>query len=151
MRDFTKCRLVLVAAFAGAVVTVFPTPGAAQQGEAQVDVQATTGEPLGVGKLVVRFAPGRKPALVGGQSPWLSDREGRIVYPVYRDATPRPPGEEQPPDSVTAYFLFRGDRALQLDLEIGPSRYHSGAIAVNNPAAHKVLLAEWWRAYSAMV
>src|SRR6516225_5278227 len=153
MQDFSECRFVLVAAFAGAVVIAFPRAGAAQEADAQVDVQATTGQPLGVGKMVVRFVPGRKPALVRGQSPWLGDREGRIVYPVYRDAVTLPPGgdEKQPPGSVTAYFLFRGDRALQLDLDVGQGRYHSAGIVVNNPAAHKMLLAEWWQAYSSMV
>src|SRR5262245_24031229 len=99
-----KFRYVVLAIMAGAITIPRPQCIAGQEPQGEIDVQATTGEPLGVGKLVVRFAPGRRPALVRGQSPRLSDREGRIVYPVYRDATPRQPAEKQPPDSVTAYF-----------------------------------------------
>jgi hypothetical protein len=107
------------------------------ESEPEIDVQAAAGEPLGVGKIVVRFPP----TVVRGQRPSLSDGEGRIFYPVFRDV-----GTGQ----VTAYFLFRGDRQLRLTLDMNGPR-HTKGIPVKNPDAHKMMLARWWDSYSLMV
>lgn len=154
MRLSVNFRFLVMAATIIALAGGFPRIVAAQKTEAkeEVDVQAAVGEPLGVGKMIVHFSPGRQPALVLGQSLRLTDLEGRIFYPVYSavSTVTQPGAEKKPPDSVTAYFLFRGDRQLRLNLDVnGP--HHGTGIPVNNPGAHKTLLAQWWKAYSSMV
>jgi len=122
------------------------------EAEPEIDVQAAVGEPLGVGKMIVRFAPGRQPALVPGQRMSITDGEGRIFYPTYsEDATVKQPGAgRNPPDAVTAYFLFRGDRQIRLTLDVnGP--HHGTGIPVKNPEAYAKLLSQWWKSYSSMV
>src|SRR5262245_33071176 len=151
MRRSLNLCLSVSAAIVFSILAATPQTALAQQEE--IDVQAAVGEPLGVGKMIVRFAPGKQPVLVRGQNLWLRDGEGRILYPTYGETATRAPaaGDKQRPDSVTAYFLFRGDRQLHLELEVGSGRYHSGGIAVNNPTAYKALLKEWWQSYSSMV
>src|SRR5262245_12715996 len=137
MRRSLNFRLDVPAAIAFLILAAAPQIASGQQEE--IEVQAAVGEPLGVGKMIVRFAPNQRPVLVRGENLWLRDGEGRILYPTYGETATRAPaaGDKQRPDSVTAYFLFRGDRQLHLDLEVGSGRYHSAGIAVNNPTAYK--------------
>ncbi len=146
--------LVVVTATAVALTGALTGTASAQNpdGVDEIDVQAAVGEPLGVGKIIVRFAPGRQPALVPGQRLSVTDGEERILYPTYsEDSTVKQPGVGRSrPDAVTAFFLFRGDRQLRLTLDVnGP--HHGTGIPVKNPEAHAKLLAQWWKSYSSMV
>ena len=68
------------------------------EADPEVEVQAAVGEPLGVGKMIVRFAPGRQPVLVRGQRTVAYRRRRTHLLPCLqpdfdrRSAPTRQPG-----------------------------------------------------------
>lgn len=150
-RNSAKTRQVLFGAVAIAALGGFA--GAATAQETKIEVQAVAGMPLGVGRITVRFAAGAEPRLARGQSVWISDQEGRVLYPAFDKLTMRRQlGFESttPLQSVGAYFLFRGDRPLDLTFDI-VDRHSARVVPLKDMKAHKPLLDDWWATHVSMV
>lgn len=125
------------------------------QTQVKIETQAASGKPFGVGKMTVNFPTGRGPAVASDQPLWLSDAGGRALYPAFkieRGFSPTPRNDSSV-DSVTAYFLFRGEEPLDLTLDIDDS-HHAQVAPGSEPAKNDQdrrtrLLDEWWRLYTA--
>lgn len=127
------------------------TPAAEQQSVERIDAQAFTGEPFGVGQLTVRYLPGRGPQLVAGQGVWLSDKSGRVLYPVYSVGHVRTESNARGGvGSITAYFLFRGDKPLELSLDVLDS-HQATVVPADEPAKLKSLRNDYWSTHVATV
>src|SRR5436190_1572339 len=127
LRFSTTIRQALLGA--AVIASIGGIAGAATAQETAIEVQAVSGEPLGVGRMTVRFAAGAEPRLARGQSAWISDKEGRVLYPSFDKMTMhRQLGTDSatPLKSVGAYFLFRGDQPLDLTFDIVDS--HSAKV-----------------------
>lgn len=138
----------------------------------EIEVEAFAGEPLGVGKITVLHTTGRSQRLS------ISDSENRVLYPAYDVVTPLNGSDRNLRGAVTAFFLFRNERPLEVTIErwksvggssLGPLSFLLGypfvdgqaRVTFDTPhtarvfpetdrARHAELLKEWWRAHSAM-
>ncbi|MGA2032354.1 MAG: hypothetical protein ABSG68_08875 [Thermoguttaceae bacterium] len=146
-------------------------PAAAQP---RIEVEAVLGQPLGVGRIVADLPKSALPLPLGAAGLGLTERSGRVLYPVIHDsaltgiltealAESSPLTEGSPiraevggllrgildrGQSTTLYFLFRGDAPLELTLQAREAH----ALVVRPRAAakqHRRLLQAWWRQYSA--
>ncbi|MDZ7617919.1 MAG: hypothetical protein U1E05_13020, partial [Patescibacteria group bacterium] len=167
---FPFSRSALGAAAVLAVVAVTASPASAQS----IRVDAFVGEPFGVGRLQLDLPPGAMPDPLGAEGLGLVERDGRVLYPVVKSAgntgavvsellegTPLMRGGPvrqqlggllrdvlNRPPKVELFFLFRGDRPLEIS--VLADQPISGTIAPrHDPRAHKTMLADWWKAYSA--
>ena len=133
-------------------VVLLSSGWAASSGLAQVeiDAEAIAGEPFGVGRLTVVVPAAMQPEVLGVDGLGLDEEDGRVLYPaidkkvflgLLRDILDRP-------QKATIYFLFRGDGPLKMSLR---SRGIDGGTVTprRDPAAHGLLLAEWWEHYTA--
>lgn len=167
---FRFSRSALGAAALAAVVAVTASPAFAQG----IRVDAFIGEPFGVGRLQLELPPGAMPQPLGAEGLGLVEQDGRVLYPAISssgstgavvsellEATPLMRGGPvrqqlggllrdvlNRPPKVELFFLFRGDRPLQLS--VLADQPISGTVAPrHDPRAHKTMLADWWKAYSA--
>ena len=119
--------------------------------------------------------PGRRcPAPLGVEGLGLSEKNGRVLFPVFStpilgalakevlEGTPLLTGGpwrrevrgflrellDQPP-RTTIYFLFRGSEPLELTLHARATRDFTLKPAKADPAAHGHLLQLWWSEYTA--
>lgn len=131
----------------------------------QYQVEAVAGRPFGVGRIKVDLPAALYPQGLGAAGIQLSERNGRVHYPVVRVvATPdlvkgilgrsqRPLGRllgeilDRPP-KVEILFLFRGDAPLELTLVSGRLDAFPATPSTNAPADHRRLLRRWWREYT---
>lgn len=111
----------------------------------RLEVEAVAGEPFGVGRVTIPLDPNQQATDVQLVAS-VSDRRGRILYPVYEAAPVRQAIRDLtnlPQRSTQIYFLFRGPEPLELAMPVG---------AVVQPrvdaAAYDRLLRAWWREYS---
>src|SRR5437868_5472871 len=65
--------------------------------EPVVEAVAYRGTPYGIGRFAVTFPGATQPALVKGQELWLTEKEGRSLYPVYQIETVSSPALESKP------------------------------------------------------
>ena len=161
----SRCATALLA-----VVAVTASSALAQS----IRVDAFVGEPFGVGRMELELPPAAMPQPLGADGLGLVEQDGRVLYPalgphsntgavvsdllqstplmqggpvrrqlggLLRDVLNRPP-------KLELFFLFRGDRPLHLTLLA--ERPVSGPVTPRlDPHAHKRLLGDWWKAYSA--
>lgn len=110
-----------------------------------VDVEAVVGQPYGVAKVVVRFAPNTMDKSVLRY--WIEEPTGRVHYPAYGNPPLRRLVRnlfDLAPEQATAYFLFQGEQPFAVrvfagqpaDVTVRP-RYA--------PRRHAELLDEWWK------
>ena len=134
-------------------VTVLVWAGSwAAPGLAQLRISATavSGGRFGVGRLSVDLPMHQQPRPLGVEALCLDEKDGRALYP----AIGKPPFGGLFADLVGArqrlaiYFLFRGDAPLELTLR-GRSAYAITVTPRADPAAHRRLLDDWWRQYTA--
>lgn len=123
-------------------------PAADQSTVDRIDTQAFAGEPFGVGQVTVRYLPGRGPNLAAGQGLWLSDKEGRVLYPVYSVGGVRTEANARGVGTVSACFLFRGDKPLELTLDVLDS-HQALVVPADEPAKFKSLRKDYWSAHIA--
>ncbi len=146
-----------------AVLFVAASP-ASQTASAQVRGEAVAGSPFGVGRLEVTLPEQILPEGLGSAGIGLSERNGRVLYPVIvsrgmpevvkgaLDRSQRPLGRLlggilDQPDKTVIHFLFRGDDPLELTLQTAEARsfvVHPRA----NSRAHLRLFRAWWREYT---
>jgi hypothetical protein len=164
-------RLISISILAGLFVL------SVGQGFAQariLELEAISGEPFGVGRLVVQLSKQALPEILGADGLGLSERDGRVLYPALKrpiDNTivtdlllqsPLMSGGpvregvggllrdllSEPSPRTTLYFLFRGDEPFELTIQARRAQ----TVRVrprNNPPAHGQLLQAWWREYTA--
>lgn len=138
----------------------------------QLNVEAYSGMPFGIGKLTVTLPLDELPEPLGYEGLMLSDKDRRVLYPVFRtprfgevakeviDATGVLQGGpirqqvggvvrevlDRPP-RTTAYFLFRGHEPLQLTLHA--KGLHTVTVTPRSaPRLHRKMLETWWDEYS---
>ena len=142
--------------------------------QVSVKAEAVSGRPFGVGRLSVSLPREMLPEPLGAEGLRLDETNGRALYPaVYAPAVGAAVkeilGEESPllkrrplareigglvgslleqSSTTTIYFLFRDDAPLELTLR-GRSAHRFTVTPRDDPAAHAVLLAAWWRQYTA--
>ena len=135
-------------------------------------VEAFVGEPFGVGQINVNLPKEALPEVLGAGGLGLSDAEGRVFYPAVKsppdssfvtDLLLRSPlmsgGPvrreaggllqellKQPP-RITLYFLFQGDKPLDIMLAARQPRKFL-VRPRRDPQGHTRLLQAWWRQYS---
>ncbi len=154
-----------------AVVAVTASPAFAQS----IRVDAFIGEPFGVGRLQLDLPPDAMPEPLGAEGLGLAEQDGRVLYPAVSspgntgavvsellEATPLMRGgpirqqlggllrdvlNRSP--KIELFFLFRGDRPLQLDV-LADQPISGTVVPRHDPQAHKSMLADWWKAYSAV-
>ena len=115
--------------------------------QARIEAEAFAGQPYGVGRVIVQIAPGARSA--SGEDAGLSEKSERLFYPAYESEPVRQILRQiiAAPQRTTIYFLFQGDRPLQL------SWYAPGLNSVtvtprNDKAGYNRLLSAWWRQFS---
>jgi hypothetical protein len=120
------------------------------------DVDAIAGRPFGVGRIRLPLDPTAESLIVETNGYTLSERSGRVYYPVIshrrilgllRDFVGLPTSAG--PASLTVYFLFKGDDPLQLTLRtpqpqtlVVAPRYH--------PRQFLRMQRAWWQQYAAV-
>jgi hypothetical protein len=115
----------------------------------QEEIVAAAGNPFGVGKLTVALPRGVGAPSVPEDEFTLAEKNGRALYSAFGQAPIRGLLREflDRPQTVTVYFLFKGDSPLELSL-YAPTAIERQVAPQNDPSLHARLLGEWWRAYS---
>jgi len=142
--------------------------------QVSVNAEAVSGQPFGVGRLSVSLPREMLPELLGAEGLRLDENQGRVLYPtvyapvagavvkeIFSEESPllkqRPLAREigglvgsllEQSPTVTIHFLFRGDAPLELTLR-GRSARRLTVTPRDEPAVHAMLLAAWWRQYTA--
>ncbi len=113
--------------------------------------EAYLGQPFGVGKVTIDVLRGEKAIPLSDERFTVIGENDRVMYPVLKEE----PGrrllrqllEIETPRTVTIYYLFRGDEPFDL-YPFTPVEQAVRVKPVNNEAAHRELLDEWWSQYS---
>ena len=159
---------------AAAVLWTLAPPGEAAA-QARVEVEAVAGTPFGVGRITVELPERLLPTPLGIDGLGLSDKDGRVLYPVVRGAVLGPVvkdilGADSPltsggpvrqqvgglvrglladrPPRATVFFLFRGDSPLSLVLQ-ARTPFPLRVVPQRDAVLHGQWLDDWWREYSA--
>ncbi|MGD0383340.1 MAG: hypothetical protein ABSA77_07470 [Thermoguttaceae bacterium] len=140
----------------------------------QVEVEAFTGKPYGVGRITVDLPETMLPQPLGAEGLALTERDGRVLYPavetpafgkvmkeVLDSDTPLTRGgpvREQVggllrgmldrPPRTTIFFLFRGDEPLRVTLQARQPIPINVMPRQAPPAVFQRLLNQWWRRYA---
>ena len=137
-------------------------------------VEAVSGGPFGVGRIVCDFPQNSLPKPLGIEGIGLTEKNGRVLYPaidnpafgkvmkeLLREGTPLTSGGpvrkeiggllrgilDRPP-RTTILFLFHGDGPLDLTLQAGTD-IPLKVVPRDDTAAHQRLLNLWWKQYAA--
>jgi hypothetical protein len=127
--------------------------GCAASASAQVNVEAVSGQPFGVGLITLRAEPqpGQPLVPLSDDRFVLREAHGRVLYSALDQAPVRRLLRQfldlQGPQQVTFFFLFRGDQPLDLTLYT-PQPHRVTVRPYNNKRAYDRLLASWWKQYS---
>jgi hypothetical protein len=116
---------------------------------AQLRTEAYLGAPFGVGRVEVALPPQMMPEVLGPAGVKLTEKSGRVLYPVAAD---RPVlgllrNVLARPQMAEIYFLFKGDGPLEVTIESQAGR----TVAITprlDTRAYDRLLADWWREYN---
>ncbi len=142
--------------------------GVATSVEAQVRVEAFSGEPFGLGRAQVVLPEDALPEALGLGGLKLTEADGRVFYPVVDypelgaavlkevrgvlDQTDEPVAELlrgllKPRPRATVFFLFQGNQPLRLTLQAQAA--HAFQVTPrNDPAGYDRLRAHWWHEYT---
>jgi hypothetical protein len=160
-----SARLVFVSLFIFIVATVADVL-------AQVELEAFSGTPYGVGRVSFRVPRANLPTPLGASGISVGEAGGRVVYPAISSARTNPfiknilldlPIWEGGPilqqtqgilsgflnaqPKTTIYFLFKGDAPFELQLGLVPGAALP-VVPVADPAAREGLLLKWWDEFS---
>jgi hypothetical protein len=109
--------------------------------------EAYAGQPFGVGSVTVDVDRDQPTLPAGDQRFTVTGFEGRVLYPVLKEAPVRRLLrrllEIETPAAVTIYFLFQGDQPLELKA-YAPSEQAVSITPRHNRRAHQRLLDQWW-------
>jgi len=147
-----------------AVLTV-AVLGSARPCVGQAVVEAFSGSPFGVGRMEIDLPEARLPDGLGVAGLSITEKDNRVLYPAATSAaagrvlreflgqTERPLGQLiggflNGPPRTSLFFLFRGEGPLEITLGTRPP-VRVSVRPVAQPAAHRRLLAAWWRVYTA--
>jgi len=114
-----------------------------------LQIEAVSGEPFGIGKISWRVAANEKGDLDAGLDQWLVvERNGRVLYPAVNVAPVRQLLRTllDRPERPAVYFLFRGNEPLSLTL-YAPNAVARDVQPIANPRLHRRLQTEWWREF----
>jgi hypothetical protein len=116
----------------------------------QEEVIAAAGTPFGVGKLTIFLPRGVAVSSEPGNEYTLAEKNGRALYAAFPQSPARGMLREflDRPQSITVYFLFKGDAPLELTF-YAPEAVDRQLAPQNDASLHARLLGEWWREYSA--
>lgn len=151
MRRYAFGRTLLLT-----VIVVIASTGKTQ---GQIEGEAIPGNPFGVARVNVPLTGAE--ANLGWQTGGflVRERQGRALYPVFTQGRfvrllsgLVGSGDQQTPNSVNVYFLFKGDGPLDLTLFTpAAQRLELQPRPPRNPRAFNNLLNRWWREYNAAV
>ncbi|WP_442481524.1 hypothetical protein [Aeoliella sp. SH292] len=120
---------------------------------AEIRVEAFSGQPLGVGRIVVDVPSEGASAAMNDDRTTVTDAAGRVLYPTVEPSRERKVLRSllgvQLPRRVTFYFLFHGNERLDLELYL-PQRVQVTVVPRDDRRGYNELLGEWWKAYVAM-
>jgi len=165
-----RTNLFLMVAAGGLVWLFAPAAPAAV-----LEAEAFSGQPWGVGRLVLELSPAELPDPLGVEGLGLTERTGRVFYPAIHnpaavallrefaaEGTPLTSGgpvREQVggilravlsgPSRITIHFLFRGSDPLELTVWARQPMRVSLLQPRSQPALARRLLQGWWRDYTA--
>lgn len=133
---------------------LFVAPG---WGQVRTEAEAIPGQPFGVGQVTIPLTPGEAGTAWNTAGLAISERDGRVLYPILTPGRFRKligqllgGGDEGPPDSVQALFLFTGDRPLEVTVHApAASTFVVTPQAARNDRVYQRLLLRWWREYNA--
>ncbi len=121
----------------------------------QVQVEAFSGEPFGVGRITLPLTDELSDADTGVFQ--LLERDDRTLYPVFRTSRSLAlirglMGDDQSgaAERLSVYFLFTGSEPLQLTLH-APARQEFLVKPLLRPASYQQTLRGWWLRYKAAV
>ncbi len=155
MKDFLshaawRAPRLLPAMFCALVVSGLAGAARGQQ------VEAIAGTPFGVGRITLTLSGSEAAAVSATDALVLEDQEGRALYPAFaarqsgRLLAELTGAGQLSSRVVTAWFLFRGERPLELTLYAPTARrLRVAPREADEPREHTELLDEWWRAYLA--
>ena len=155
------------------IVLLVNLPAATCFAQVRATAEAFTGEPFGVGRVVIDIGENELPVPLGIDGLGLSEADSRVFYPAMHapavgaivkdvlDAVPWMRGGPvregvgglldellSGPPRTTIYFLFKGDGPLGLTLHA--RRPYKMTIRPRADAlAHRQMLDAWWRQYTA--
>lgn len=115
--------------------------------QVRVEAEAFVGQPYGVGRLIVQVAPGSAGAAVVDAG--LNEKSGRLFYPAIETEPVRQILRQiiAAPQRATIYFLFQGDRPLQLSW-YAPNLTSVTVTPRSDKAGYNRLLSAWWRQFN---
>lgn len=126
---------------------------AATSARATVRVEAFAGDPWGVAKVTVDVQPGASTSPAGDDRFAITERNGRVFYPVLEAAPMRAFLRQivgiETPRQVTFFCLFRGNEPLDLAI-FAPDGVEYSARVERRDRQHRDLLTKWWREYAGM-
>ncbi|MEX0866376.1 MAG: hypothetical protein WD030_03390, partial [Pirellulales bacterium] len=134
---------ILFAAAAVLLVSLMDVQDASAQ---LVRGEAVTGEPFGIGRVIVRFGP--TPIANPHTNPdiGIEEANGRVFYPTFAAGPMRELVRQFiQPNGMTVYFLFRGSEPL--DVTVYTPEPVRVQIRPQRRALGNLELASWWREY----
>lgn len=140
-------RLSLVLTLLLGLAGALPSVQAQQPGEQET--VAIAGEPFGVARLAIQIPPGASAQQPGVEGFLIEEKNQRVFYPAFSKEPVRGMFRNllNRPQRVTAWFLFRGNQPLELNLA-GDAGQPVVLQPRNDPAGHQQLLQAWWRGYA---
>ncbi|HTU24532.1 MAG TPA: hypothetical protein VMF30_03990 [Pirellulales bacterium] len=129
---------------AATIIGLFAPPAAQAQPQARIEAEGVPGKPFGVGVLSIELPRGQRMADPASGQISLSDRQGRVFYPVYefRPLARLLRGGRR----LAVFFLFTGDQPLDLTLNT-PDPIRTTLSPRPTPNAERIL-AGWWREFA---
>jgi len=112
---------------------------------------AYLGEPFGVGKVTIDVFRGEPVIPLNDERFTVLEESDRVMYPVLKKETIKKFLRQvlsiETPSKVTIYYLFQGADPFDLSV-FSPVEQAVRVKPLNDPAAHRRLLDEWWKNYS---
>ena len=120
--------------------------------------EAYGGVPYGIGKVKFRLQPGDEMIERVGAT-LLTDTENRIFYPVVSRSAVREflggilgDGNQMPDDAQTIWFLFKGDRPLNLNLNgTGGVSFRVPVELGTRQRQFDRTLRQWWQTFNRVI
>lgn len=134
---------------AALLAILLPCSSTLTAAETQIDAVAYTGEPLGVGRVVIHFD--RLPSTPSDSPIWLREKNGRALYPVFANSSLRgfAGTRGEGPGELSCWFLFHGEGPLNLTLEDTLGSRSVRIEPATNAEKRAELIDAWWSRYAA--
>ena len=141
--QFSLAILTLVAITNGGLTAVF------------ADVTAAVGHPYGVARVTLPNSVGTPSFVVSTNGYTIDDPDNRVFYPavahgrvvaLIQELLGSANGNS---DTVTVFFLFRGDQPFEITIHT-PGRQTVSVVPQRNPRLFRRLQRNWWRQYTTL-